>query len=217
MSMARLAFPSRLELKSLAGSFKEAPLKKVSFTIDLYDSPVQMMPSCDQIGVPIHFHSSTTSGSASLMSLRILPRVSPRQSPSSAILFEMSSDADWPRLAPDFFMFSSYTLQYIRQYRRRRRQRPRPLPGEQHLPDRPPADEHGVVLSLRGGERVHLRQLPPPAAQLHAAAHPPRGGHVAHDAAPRPRALHLGAGDVADSVHAQRAHRRVEGHAGEDP
>src|SRR5207244_6230923 len=66
-----------------------------------------MMPSCDQIGVPIHFHSSTTSGSASLMSLRILLRVSPRQSPSSAIRFEMSSDADWPWLASDFFMFSS--------------------------------------------------------------------------------------------------------------
>src|SRR5881396_2129322 len=68
-----------------------------------------MMPSCDQIGVPIHFHSSTTSGSASLMSLRILPRVSPRQFPSSAILFEMSSDADRPWLAPDLFMFSSYS------------------------------------------------------------------------------------------------------------
>src|SRR2546428_3490837 len=67
-----------------------------------------MMPSCDQIGVPIHFHSSTTSGSASLMSLRTLLRVSPRQSPSSAILFEMSSDADWPWLAPDFFMFSPF-------------------------------------------------------------------------------------------------------------
>src|SRR5439155_26752475 len=70
-----------------------------------------MMPSCDQTGVPIHFHSSTTSGSASLMSLRILLRVSPRQSPSSAILFEMSSDADWPWLAPDFFMFSSWKFQ----------------------------------------------------------------------------------------------------------
>src|SRR5207249_3520695 len=64
-----------------------------------------MMPSCDQTGVPIHFHSSTTSGSASLMRLRILPRVSPRQSPSSAILFEMRSDAGWPWLAPDSFMF----------------------------------------------------------------------------------------------------------------
>src|SRR3979409_2123164 len=51
------------------------------------------MPSCDQTGVPLHFHSSTTSGSACLMSLRILPRVFPRQSPSSAILFEMRSDA----------------------------------------------------------------------------------------------------------------------------
>src|SRR6266852_3059123 len=72
-----------------------------------------MMPPCDQTGVPglvdlTHFHSSTTSGSAFLMSLRILLRVSPRQSSSSAILFEMSSDADWPWLAPDFFMFSSY-------------------------------------------------------------------------------------------------------------
>src|SRR6202522_1715991 len=64
-----------------------------------------MMPSCDQTGVPLHFHSSTTSGSASLMSSRILLRVFPRQSPSSAILFEMSSDADWPWLAPDLFMF----------------------------------------------------------------------------------------------------------------
>src|SRR4029077_5062299 len=67
-----------------------------------------MMPSCDQIGVPIHFHSSTTSGSASLMSLRILLRVFPRQSPSSAILFEMSTDADWPWLVPGFFMFTSW-------------------------------------------------------------------------------------------------------------
>src|SRR5213593_4633375 len=106
MSIARRTFPSRLELKRRAGSFSDAPLAKVSFTTFLYDSPVQMMPSCDQIGVPIHFHSSTTSGSASLMSLRILLRVSPRQSPSSAILCEIRSDADWPWLAPDFVMFS---------------------------------------------------------------------------------------------------------------
>src|SRR5215469_9255049 len=67
-----------------------------------------MMPSCDQTGVPIH--SSTTSGSACLMSLRILPSVFPRQSPSSAILFEISSDADRLSLAPDFFMFPSWKL-----------------------------------------------------------------------------------------------------------
>src|ERR1019366_949272 len=62
MSMARLTFPSRLELKSLAGSFKAAPLKKVSLTTNLYDSPVQMSPSWDHTGVPIHFHSSTNRG-----------------------------------------------------------------------------------------------------------------------------------------------------------
>src|SRR6267142_170720 len=111
MSIARRVFPSRLELKRRAGSFRDAPLAKVSFTTFLYDSPVQMMPSCDQIGVPIHFHSSTTSGSAFLMSMRILLRVSPRQSPSSAILFEVSSDAGCPWLAPDFFMFSSWKFQ----------------------------------------------------------------------------------------------------------
>ncbi len=69
MSIARRAFPSRLELKRRAGSFRDAPVGKVG--------------------------------------LRILLRVSPRQSPSSTILFELSSDADWPWLAPDFFMFSS--------------------------------------------------------------------------------------------------------------
>src|SRR2546428_13951573 len=65
------------------------------------------MRAGDQIRVPVPVHSSTTSGSASLMSLRRLLRVCPRQSPSSAILFEMSSDAGWPWLAPDFFMLGS--------------------------------------------------------------------------------------------------------------
>src|SRR3954466_10524372 len=104
MSIARRVFPSRLELKRPAGSFNDAPLAKVSLTRFLYDSPVQMMPSCDQTGVPIHFHSSTTSGSVSLINARILARVFPRQSPSSAIRFVMSSDADGPSLAADFFM-----------------------------------------------------------------------------------------------------------------
>src|SRR3954469_17402108 len=112
MSIARRTFPSRLELKRRAGSLSDAPLAKVSFTTFVYDSPVQMMPSCDQTGVPglvglTHFHSSTTSGSAALMSARILPRVFPRQSASSPILFEMSCDADGPSLASAFFMFSS--------------------------------------------------------------------------------------------------------------
>src|SRR5262249_21507944 len=100
MSIARLVFPPRLELKSLAGSFNDAPLAKVSFTTDLYVSPVQMIPSCDHVGVPglvalTHFTSSTTAGSACLMSLRIRLRVSPRQPPVSAIPLSISSDADW--------------------------------------------------------------------------------------------------------------------------
>src|ERR1700704_2918491 len=85
-----------------------------------------MMPSCDQTGVPglvglTHFHSSTTSGSAFLMSVRILLRVSARQSPRSAILCEMSSDADWPWLAPDFFMFSSQAIAGVACTRRQKK------------------------------------------------------------------------------------------------
>src|SRR5205807_7234634 len=119
MSIARLVFPARLELKSLAGSFSEAPLANVSFTTDLYVSPVQMIPSCDHVGTPgfvafTHFTSSTTSRSACLMSLRIRLKVSPRQSPSSAILLSIRSDADWPSLESDSFMFSSRDFQSSR-------------------------------------------------------------------------------------------------------
>jgi hypothetical protein len=52
----------------------------------------------DQTGVPalvafLHFHSSTMSGSASVMILRILLSVSPRQSPSSLIRSSIISEA----------------------------------------------------------------------------------------------------------------------------
>src|SRR5207245_10907885 len=56
MSMARRAFPSRLELKWWEGAFREAPLEKVIFTTFLYVSPVQTIPLCDQTGGPIPFH-----------------------------------------------------------------------------------------------------------------------------------------------------------------
>src|SRR5262249_13018610 len=74
-----------------------------------------MIPSCDQTGVPglvgfTHFSSSTTSGSASLMSVRILPRVTPRQSRSPAILAEISFDADGSLLFDDLFMVSPFIL-----------------------------------------------------------------------------------------------------------
>src|SRR5262245_46692785 len=93
-SMARLVLPSRLELKRPDGSFSEAPLAKVIFTTFLYVSPVQMIPACDHTGTPLHFHSSTTSGSACLMRVRRRASVSPRQSFSSLILASISREGD---------------------------------------------------------------------------------------------------------------------------
>src|SRR2546427_3245176 len=83
--MARLVLPLRLELKRPEGSSNEAPLAKVIFTTLLYVSPVQIIPACDHTGTPLHFHSSTTSGSACLMRIRTRASVSPRQSLSSLI------------------------------------------------------------------------------------------------------------------------------------
>src|SRR3954454_20041981 len=66
-----------------------------------------MMPSWDQTGTPgfvafRHFHSSTTSGSACLISARTCESVSPRQSPSSWIRSSICSEG-----------FSSATLSKI--------------------------------------------------------------------------------------------------------
>src|SRR5262245_63710201 len=93
--MARLVLPSRLELKRL-WSCNAAPLAKVIFTAFLYVSPVQMIPACDHTGTPLHFHSSTTSGSACLMRLRTRASISPRQSLSSLILASMSREGEIP-------------------------------------------------------------------------------------------------------------------------
>src|SRR5262250_1102206 len=110
MSIARLALPSRLELKSPEGSFSRAPLGNVSFTTFLYVSPVHISPSWDQTGTPgdvafCHFHSSTTPGSASLISERIRESVSPRQSPSSLILASIERDGDLAFPDASFFFF----------------------------------------------------------------------------------------------------------------
>src|ERR1700721_2596648 len=109
MSMARLVFPSRLELNRPDGSSSEAPLAKVSFTTLLYVSPVQRIPPCDHTGTPLHFHSSTTSGSACLMRARTWASVSPRQSFNSLILASISREGDSPAVTsfeplPFFFM-----------------------------------------------------------------------------------------------------------------
>src|SRR5204863_9814743 len=93
-SMARLVLPSRLELKRPEGSSRDAPLAKVIFTTFLYVSPVQINPSCDHTGTPLHFHSSTTSGSAFLTKARSRLSILPRQSPSSSILASISCEGD---------------------------------------------------------------------------------------------------------------------------
>src|SRR5262245_46320916 len=63
-----------------------------------------MIPSCDHTGTPRHFHSSTTSGSACLIKVRIRPSILPRQSPSSLILASISSEADLPCGGALFFI-----------------------------------------------------------------------------------------------------------------
>ncbi|MCY1382837.1 hypothetical protein D9M69_708990 [compost metagenome] len=68
---------------------------------------MQMIPLCDHTGVPIHFHSSTTSGSASRMSWRILLKVCPRQSARSAMRWSISADADGASVESVFFMGAS--------------------------------------------------------------------------------------------------------------
>src|SRR5262245_3300071 len=107
-SMARLVLPSRLELKSPEGSSIAAPLAKVIFTTLLYVSPVQIIPACDHTGTPLHFQSSTTSGSACLIRIRSRARVSPRQSPSSLILASISCEGEssaLPAFEPVFLSF----------------------------------------------------------------------------------------------------------------
>src|SRR6266436_6372260 len=113
--MARLVLPSRLELKRPEGSLSEAPLAKVIFTTFLYVSPVQMIPVWDHTGTPLiefdgfrHFNSSTTSGSACLMRIRIRASVSPRQSLGSLILASIRREGEppaFPSFEPLFVFF----------------------------------------------------------------------------------------------------------------
>src|SRR6266704_4496228 len=117
MSMARLRFPSRLELNRPAGSFNAAPLANVILTTFLYVSPVQTMPPWDQTGVPAdvglaHFHSSTISESASCTISRTFASVFPRQSPSSLIFSTMNAEAD--STGTGLFMYRHYSRTYFR-------------------------------------------------------------------------------------------------------
>src|SRR6266436_2402452 len=91
-SIARHTLPSRPALKSLSGSGRLAPWEKVSFTLSLWALATAIIPSRDHTGLPIHFHSSIISRSASRMVLRMLASVLPRQPVSSAISSSMRSD-----------------------------------------------------------------------------------------------------------------------------
>src|SRR5215467_829427 len=66
------------------------------------------MPSWYHTGTPLHFHSSTTSGSASLIKVRSRPSTLPLQSPSSLILASISREGEsppFPSLEPLFLFF----------------------------------------------------------------------------------------------------------------
>src|SRR5258707_7067941 len=91
-SIARHALPPRPALKSLSGSGRLAPWEKVSFTLSLWALPTAMIPSRDHTGLPIHFHSSMISRSASRILLRMAASVLPRQSVSPAISWSIRSD-----------------------------------------------------------------------------------------------------------------------------
>src|ERR1700761_1562082 len=84
-----------LELNSPAGSCSEAPFANVSFTALLYVSPVHTMPPRENTGVPLHFHSSTISGSALWIISRTVASIFPRQSPSSLIFSSINTAADF--------------------------------------------------------------------------------------------------------------------------
>src|ERR1700678_3011620 len=94
MSIARRTFPSRLELNRPEGSFNAAPLANVILTTFLYVSAVHTMPPWEKTGTPLHFHSSTISGSAWCMIWRTFASIFPRQSPSSLIFSSMNVEAD---------------------------------------------------------------------------------------------------------------------------
>src|SRR5450756_1586005 len=98
--MALHCLPVSPLLKSLSGSARLAPCEKVSFTLSLKALALQTIPSWDHTGVPIHFHSSIISGSASWIILLILANVVPRQSVRFAIRSSISSLAFIALLPP---------------------------------------------------------------------------------------------------------------------
>src|SRR4051812_10203111 len=77
------------------------------------------MPPWDQMGVPIHFHSSTISGSAWCTILRTFASIFPRQSPRSLILWSISADAS----SAGTGLFISSSRPYLAVVRKRRQKK----------------------------------------------------------------------------------------------
>src|SRR5437868_15332524 len=112
-----------------------------------------MIPSCDQTGT-FHFHSSTTSGSASLIKARRRASILPRQSPSSLILPSIIWDAVLSPWGALFIMRVVFPLRSEVDEERRREQRradadePEEVLGEVRIDAQQHAREHGRELPL---------------------------------------------------------------------
>jgi hypothetical protein len=78
--MARHWLPPSSALNAPSTSRSFAPWMKVTFTMLLKALQMQRMPLWLHVGVPIHFHSSVTSGTVARMMRRISAIVCPRQS-----------------------------------------------------------------------------------------------------------------------------------------
>src|SRR5262249_23042711 len=104
-SIARVDFASRPALNRCFGSFRNAPLKKLSFTWSLKAPALQTRPLFVHTAVP-HFHSSVRSGAAARMILRRRASIWPRQSPSCAIRSVIRCEALGPAPLDGFVMCS---------------------------------------------------------------------------------------------------------------
>src|SRR5580704_5923171 len=150
-SIARHALPFRPALKSLSGSGRLAPWEKVTFTFSLWALATAIIPSRDQTGLPIHFHSSMISRSAPRILLRTPASVLPRQSVSPAIRWSIRSDGFIGLLCFQFsshFHASSFIGQSLRNKSAQDMAFPHPKPREDNYRDEEKPSNGGVVWNL---------------------------------------------------------------------
>src|SRR5579859_979085 len=151
-SMARHLLPLRPALKSLSGSARLAPLEKVSFTLSLCALATAIIPSRDQTGLPIHFHSSMISRSASRMVLRMPASVLPRQSVSPSISWSIRSDGFIGSLCLQLlsrFHASRFIGRFLREKSSKDMAFPHPQPRKEQNRKKEIPNNGCVVLSIR--------------------------------------------------------------------